>query len=274
MSALLMRAPDDREQLLEMLRAAQQRELLDAEAMAMIEGVLEVAELRAGDIMVPRSRMDVIELSQSPSEFVPFVIRTAHSRFPVVERDRDRVVGIVHAKDLLRLQAEPQTVLGDLLRPAVFIPETKRLNVLLRDFRENRSHLAIVVDEYGGVCGLITIEDVLEQIVGEIADEFDLDDAAQRIVETAPGPAGRRWRVLAQTPLERFNGHFGLDLASAAADTVGGLLAERLGRVPRRGDRIELDGWRIEVLRADPRSAQVLRVEAVPESEAAAGAAH
>ena len=127
MSALLMRAPDDREQLLEMLRAAQQRELLDAQAMAMIEGVLEVAELRAGDIMVPRSRMDVIEISQPPSEFVPFVIRTAHSRFPVVERDRDRVVGILHAKDLLRLQAEPQTVLGDLLRPAVFIPETKRL---------------------------------------------------------------------------------------------------------------------------------------------------
>jgi magnesium and cobalt transporter len=233
----------------------------------MIEGVLQVAELSAADIMVPRAQMDVIDVAQSPAEFVPFVIRTAHSRFPVVEGGRDHVVGILHAKDLLRLAADPQAGVRGLLRPPVFIPGGKRLNVLLRDFRQNRNHLAIVVDEYGGVAGLITIEDVLEQIVGEIEDEFDLDEADDNILELEPGPAGRRWRVRALTPLAQFDERVGsaFDADEAdEADTVGGLVAARMGRVPRRGDRIDLGGLRFEVLRAAPRAVQLLRVEALP----------
>jgi magnesium and cobalt transporter len=264
MSAKLLRTPDDREQLLDLLRRSQERDLLDAEAMGMIEGVLQVAELSAGDIMVPRAQMDVIDVARPVSDIVAFAIRTAHSRFPVVDGERDNVIGILHAKDLLRLHADPQVPVRSLLRAPVLIPEGKRLNVLLRDFRQNRNHLAIVIDEYGGVAGLITIEDVLEQIVGEIEDEFDLAEAVDDIAGIAPGPRGEpRWRVLALTPIERFDACFGTALASGddVSDTVGGLLAQRLGRMPRRGDRLEFDGLRIEVLRADPRAVRVLRVE-------------
>lgn len=260
MSAMLLRTPDDRDQLLQLLRQSQERDLLDAEAMSMIEGVLQVAEQSAGDIMVPRAQMDLVDVSDTLEAIVAFAIRTAHSRFPVVDGERDNVIGILHAKDLLRLWSGRASSVRELLRPPVFIPETKRLNVLLRDFRQNRHHLAIVVDEYGGVAGLITIEDVLEQIVGDIEDEFDLDESADNIVE-APGPDGPRWRVRALTPLAQFDAHFGTALDDAASETVGGLVAERLGRVPRRGDRVELGPLRIEVLRADPRAVRLLRVE-------------
>ena len=260
MSAMLLRTPDDRDQLLQLLRQSQERDLLDAEAMSMIEGVLQVAEQSAGDIMVPRPQMDVVDVSDPVEAIAAFAIRTAHSRFPVVDGERDNVIGILHAKDLLRLWSGRAGSVRELLRPPVFIPETKRLNVLLRDFRQNRHHLAIVVDEYGGVAGLITIEDVLEQIVGDIEDEFDLDESAANIVE-APGPEGPRWRVRALTPLAQFDAHFGTALDDAASETVGGLVAERLGRVPRRGDRVELGPLRIEVLRADPRAVRLLRVE-------------
>lgn len=264
MSAMLLRAPDDREQLLQLLRQSQERDLLDAEAVSMIEGVLQVAELCAADIMVPRTQMDVVDASDPVESVVAFAIRTAHSRFPVFEGERDNVIGTLHAKDLLRLWSGRARPVRELLRPPVFIPETKRLNVLLRDFRQNRHHLAIVVDEYGGVSGLITIEDVLEQIVGDIEDEFDLDESAADIVETSPGAAGPRWHVRALTPLDRFDAHFGIEAGEAASDTVGGLVAERLGRVPRRGDRIELGPLHVEVLRADPRAVRLLRVERRP----------
>ncbi|MEN9313969.1 MAG: hypothetical protein RIS35_362, partial [Pseudomonadota bacterium] len=165
LSALLLRAPEDREQLLTLLREAHGRDLLDADALSMIEGVLQVSDLAARDIMVPRAQLDVIDVGQTPAQFLPKVIATGHSRFPVIEGERDNVIGILHAKDLLRLFAEEPPDLRDLLRPPVFIPESKRLNILLRDFRANRNHVAMVVDEYGGVAGLITIEDVLEQIV-------------------------------------------------------------------------------------------------------------
>jgi magnesium and cobalt transporter len=264
MSTMLLRAPDDREQLLQLLRQSQERDLLDAEAVSMIEGVLQVAELRAADIMVPRTQMDLVDASDPVEEIVAFAIRTAHSRFPVFDGERDNVIGILHAKDLLRLWSGRAASVRELLRPPVFIPETKRLNVLLRDFRQNRHHLAIVVDEYGGVAGLITIEDVLEQIVGDIEDEFDLDESADDIVETSPGAAGPRWHVRALTPLERFDAHFGIEAGEAASDTVGGLVAERLGRVPRRGDRVELGPLQVEVLRADPRAVRLLRVERRP----------
>ncbi len=271
MSAMLLRTPDDRDQLLQLLRQSQERDLLDAEAMSMIEGVLQVAEQSAGDIMVPRAQMDVVDVSDPVDRIVEFAIRTAHSRFPVVDGERDHVVGILHAKDLLRLWSGRAASVRELLRPAVFIPETKRLNVLLRDFRQNRHHLAVVVDEYGGVAGLITIEDVLEQIVGDIEDEFDLDESTGNIVEAPPGPDGPRWRVRALTPLDQFDAHFGTTLHDAQSETVGGLVAERLGRVPRRGDRVELGPLRVEVLRADPRAVRLLRVERRPDAPVDAG---
>ncbi|MGA0794817.1 MAG: HlyC/CorC family transporter, partial [Quisquiliibacterium sp.] len=195
LSALLLRAPEDREQLLALLRTAHERELLDADALSMIEGVLQVAELAVRDIMVPRAQMDVIDVTQSLEQFMPKVVATAHSRFPVIEGERDNVIGILHAKDLLRLYSDDPPELRDLLRRPVFIPESKRLNVLLRDFRANRNHIAIVVDEYGGVSGMITIEDVLEQIVGDIEDEFDYDEESDHIVAAEPGAFGARHRV-------------------------------------------------------------------------------
>ncbi|MBN9459991.1 MAG: CBS domain-containing protein [Burkholderiales bacterium] len=266
LAALLLRVPEDREQLLGVLRQAHDRALLDAEALSMIEGVLQVAELAAGDIMVPRAQMDVIDIGQPLEAFLPKVIETAHSRFPVVEGDRDNVLGILHAKELLRLYLDERIDVRDLLRPAVFIPESKRLNVLLRDFRSNRSHLAIVVDEYGGTSGLITIEDVLEQIVGDIEDEFDFDEESDHIVAVEPSEHGPRFRVRAIAAIRQLNEAAGTALPEDEFDTVGGLVTDQFGRVPRRGEHVDIDGWRFEVLRADARQAQLLLVEKLPAS--------
>jgi magnesium and cobalt transporter len=232
----------------------------------MIEGVLQVSELAARDIMVPRAQMDVIDVGQLPAEFLPRVIATAHSRFPVVEGERDNVIGILHAKDLLRLFAEDPPEVRDLLRPAVFIPESKRLNVLLRDFRANHNHVAIVVDEYGGVAGLITIEDVLEQIVGDIEDEFDFDEESDHVLPVEPGPNGPRYRVRGIAEIEQVNRVIGSRLPDEDFDTIGGLVTEHFGRVPRRGDHVVLDGFRFEVLRADARQVLLLMAERAPES--------
>ena len=264
LSALLVRAPDDRAQLLSLLRQAHERSLLDADAMSMIEGVLQVSDLAARDIMVPRSQMDIIDITQAAEEFIPYVVSTGHSRFPVVEGERDNVIGILHAKDLLRLYTEEKANVRDLLRPAVFIPESKRLNVLLRDFRVKRNHIAIVVDEYGGVAGLITIEDVLEQIVGDIEDEFDFDVASDHIVAMEPGEHGPRYRVRAITEIGQFNEMFATHFSDSDFDTVGGLVTEQFGRVPRRGEYVNLEGLRFEVLRADARQVQLLMVERLP----------
>src|SRR3989304_7346120 len=188
LGALLMREPEDREQLIELLRSSYERNLLDSDALSMIEGVLQVSEMQARDIMVPRAQMDVIDIAEPPDKFIPLVIQTGHSRFPVIEDDRDHVIGILLAKDLLRYYAgEEEFNVRDMLRPAVFIPESKRLNVLLKDFRANRNHMAIVVDEYGGVAGLVTIEDVLEQIGGGIADEYDFDEEEDNILAIKGG---------------------------------------------------------------------------------------
>ncbi|MCL4185009.1 MAG: CBS domain-containing protein [Burkholderiaceae bacterium] len=264
LAALLLRVPEDRAQLLTILRQAHERELLDADALSMIEGVLQVSELAARDIMVPRAQMDVIDIGQPREVFLPHVIETAHSRFPVVEGDRDNVLGILHAKELLRLYADERLDVRDLLRPAVFIPESKRLNVLLRDFRGNRVHLAIVVDEYGGTAGLITIEDVLEQIVGDIEDEFDFDEESDHIVRIEPGEHGPRFRVRAITGIRQFNEAVGTDFPDDEFDTMGGLVTDQFGRVPRRGERVDLNGVRFEVLRADARQAQLLLAERLP----------
>ena len=256
-SAFIMREPEDREQLIELLHSAHERNLLDADALAMIEGVLQVSELQARDIMVPRSQMDVIDVGESPDKFIPFVIQTAHSRFPVTGGNKDDILGILLAKDLLRYYAgEEEFDVRDMLRPAVFIPESKPLNVLLKEFRKNRNHIAIVVDEYGGVAGLITIEDVLEQIVGEIEDEYDFDEAEDNIVQDKTG----QYRVKAVTEIDDFNEKFGTDFSDDEFDTIGGLVLKRFGRVPKRGEQVTMDGFTFKVVRADSRRLHLLEV--------------
>ena len=265
LTALISPEPENRSELLEELHDAHERGLIDADALSMIEGVFQVSDLCARDIMIPRSQMDVVDIDRPIEEWMPMVLATAHSRFPAVEGDRDKVVGILLAKDLLRYYAEDEFDLRDMLRPAVFIPESKRLNVLLRDFRANRNHIAIVVDEYGGVAGLITIEDVLEQIVGDIEDEYDFDEEEDNILPVKEGDAGPRWRVKALTEIEQFNEALGTSLANEDVDTIGGLVANHLGRMPRKGELFEIDHLRFEVLRADARQVHVLLVEKLPQ---------
>ncbi len=257
LSTLLLREPEDREQLITLLRSAHDHNLLDADGLAMIEGVLQVAEMQARDIMVPRAQMDVIDVNEPPDRFIPLVIETAHSRFPVIGDGKDDVIGILLAKDLLRYYAgEEEFNVREMLRPAVFIPESKPLNVLLKEFRKNRNHIAIVVDEYGGVAGLITIEDVLEQIVGDIEDEYDFDEAEDNIVQEKRGI----YRVKALTEIADFNAAFGTTFSDEAFDTVGGLVLKRFGRVPKRGEQLLIDSWNFRVLRADSRRVYLLQV--------------
>lgn len=264
LSALISPEPENRSELLDLLHDAHERNLIDADAMSMIEGVFQVSDLAARDIMIPRSQMDVVDIAKPIDEWMPMVLATAHSRFPAVDGDRDKVIGILLAKDLLRYYAEDSFDVRDMLRPAVFIPESKRLNVLLRDFRANRNHIAIVVDEYGGVAGLITIEDVLEQIVGDIEDEYDFDEEEDNVLLVKDGDVGPRWRVKALTELEQFNETLGTQLASEDVDTIGGMVANHLGRMPRKGEKFDMHGLRFEVLRADARQVHQLLVEKLP----------
>ena len=258
-----MREPGDREQLVELLHSAYQRNLLDADALSMIEGVLQVSELQARDIMVPRSQMDVIDVKESPDRFIPLVIETGHSRFPVIGENKDDVIGILLAKDLLRYYAgEEEFNVRDMLRPAVFIPESKRLNVLLKEFRANRNHMAIVVDEYGGVAGLLSIEDVIEQIVGEIEDEYDFDETEDNIVVDKPG----HYRVKALTEIADFNAVLGTAFEDDEFDTVGGLVINRFGRLPKRGEQIRIESLLVRVLRADSRRLHLLEVERIQDT--------
>ena len=257
LSSLLLREPEDRDQLIELLHGAFERRLLDAEALSMIEGVLQVSETHVRDVMIPRSQMDMLDVAESPEKFIPFVIETAHSRFPVFEDNRDNVIGILLAKDLLRFYAEEEFEVREMLRPVVFVPESKRLNVLLKEFRANRNHIAIVVDEYGGVSGLVTIEDVIEQIVGDIEDEFDFDETEDNILLDRNG----RYRVKAVTEIGDFNNYFGSGFSDEDFDTVGGLVMGRFGRLPKRGETIGIDGFNFQVLRADSRKIHSLLVE-------------
>lgn len=257
---MLLREPEDREQLTELLHSAFEKKLLDADALSMIEGVMQVSEMHARDVMIPRSQMDMIDVQESPDAFIPFVIETAHSRFPVYENGKDNVIGILLAKDLLRYYANAEDFdVRDMLRPAVFVPESKRLNVLLREFKANRNHIAIVVDEYGGVSGLVTIEDVLEQIVGDIEDEFDFDETEDNIL---PDKAGR-FRVKAITEVGDFNEAFSTKFSDEDFDTVGGLVINRFGRVPKRGESVMIDHFKFSVLRADSRKVHSLLVESL-----------
>jgi magnesium and cobalt transporter len=262
LTAFIFREPGNREELLEALHEAHERDLLDADAMSMIEGVLQVSELRARDLMIPRSQMDVVDIAKPADEWIPHVIETAHSRFPVIDGNRDHVIGILLAKDLLRYYTDKDFDVRGSLRPAVFIPESKPLNVLLRDFRANRNHIAIVVDEYGGVSGLITIEDVLEQIVGDIDDEYDFDESDDAIITEGDG----RYRVKALTEIAQFNEMFATRLDDDEFDTIGGLVTDQFGRVPKRGEAVEIDDMRFEVLRADARQAHLFLVNRVPKT--------
>ncbi|MGS0743697.1 HlyC/CorC family transporter [Glaciimonas sp. GG7] len=263
LTALISPEPENRAELLDVLQDAHERNLIDADALSMIEGVFQVSDLSTRDIMVPRSQMDMIDITKPIEEWMPEVLKTAHSRFPAVDGDRDKVIGVLLAKDLLRYYAEDSFDVRDMLRPAIFIPESKRLNVLLRDFRANRNHMAIVVDEYGGVAGLITIEDVLEQIVGDIEDEYDFDEEEDNILVIRDGANGARWRVKALTEIAQFNEVLDTRFSDDDVDTIGGLIANHLGRVPRKGDEFVFDHVRFEVLRADPRQVHVLLVEKV-----------
>ena len=260
LSAFLIREPEDREELLALLHGAFERRLLDADALSIIEGALQVSEMTVRDVMIPRAQMDVVSLDDDPEKFIPFVLETRHSRFPVIGENKDDVVGILLAKELLNYYASPESFnLRDTLRPAVFVPESKRLNVLLRDFRANRNHIAIVVDEYGGVSGLVTIE-----------DEYDFDEAEDNIIPEANG----RFRVKAQTEIADFNATLHARFADEGFHTIGGLVLQAFGRLPKRGEATTIDNFRFRVVRADSRRIYTLEVERLapePEPESPAG---
>lgn len=257
LSNFLLREPEDREQLIELLHSAYENSLLDADALSMIEGVLQVSEMQVRDVMIPRSQMDVIDITIPPEKFIPFVIETAHSRFPVIEENKDDVIGILLAKDLLRYYAGEDFEVRDMLRPAVFIPESKRLNVLLKEFRSNRNHIAIVVDEYGGVAGMVTIEDVLEQIVGDIEDEYDFDETEDNIIRDING----KYRVKALTEIVDFNEALGTNFSDEEYSTIGGLVVSKFGHLPKRGEQITFNNMVFTALRADSRRLHSINVE-------------
>ena len=259
LSNLLTGEPRDREELVEVLRDAQQRNLLNLDALAMMEGVMQVTEMQVRDIMIPRSQMVVGDSDANPEELLPIVIESGHSRFPVVGDSRDEIEGILMAKDLLRFAAnsdeEQRFDMREVMRPAYFVPESKPLDILLKEFKKNRNHMAIVVDEYGGVAGLVTIEDVLEQIVGEIDDEHDFDDD-HYILQHQSGHC----IIKALTPVEDFNEHFETDFSDEEYDTIGGIVMHEFGRLPERGESISIEGLLFEVMRADARRVHLLRV--------------
>jgi magnesium and cobalt transporter len=264
LSLALLGEPKDREELLELLRDAQQRDLLDADALAMIEGVMRVSERQVRDVMVPRSQMIVVEQDWNIERLLAEVIGSGHSRFPVIGESRDDIIGILIVKDLLRYFAERTSSfnIGDILRPAKFIPESKRLNVLLREFRSTRLHMAMVVDEYGGVAGLVTIEDVLEEIVGEIDDEHDIDAEGSFIRQQREN----EFLVNALTLVEDFNEYFDSHLSNERADTIGGLIMMELGHLPKRGEVIDIGPFHFRVLRADNRRIHLLELKLAREA--------
>ncbi len=256
--------PDSRTGLIQTLADAEDNQVIGAESRVMLEGVIRMADLTAGDVMVAATRMDLIDIDAPFDELLHDVIQTAHSRFPVFEGEKENIIGILLAKDLLKLQRAPELNIRALLRPAVFVPETKALNDLLRDFRGNRNHLAIVIDEFGRVAGLITIEDVLEQIVGEIEDEFDIPEDEGDIF----GLADHTYRVSGDTPIERVNETFGVTLAGTDPedefDTIGGLIAHEMGHVPKRGERHRLAGLDFVVLHTKGGAVRWFKVAPAP----------
>jgi magnesium and cobalt transporter len=257
--------PENRTELLALIKSARDDGMLDIDTYGIIEGALEVAELRASDIMIPRAQMITINISDQPRDFLPTIISSAHSRFPVLGEDSDEVVGTLLAKDLLQLALDyslhEHFVLKDILRPAFVIPESKRLDALLHDFRVSRNHMAVVINEYGGLAGLVTIEDVLEQIVGDIEDEHDTDEDDYTIREDSPG----EFVLKAQTPIEDFNEFFGSHLDDEDFDTIGGLLLQHFGRLPEQGEQTQFDGFHFTVLAANERVIRLLKASRLAE---------
>ena len=253
--------PESVEDVLEILRDAESQSIIDADSMSIIEGAMQVIDMRVDEIMIPRSQMITVKASQEPKEFLPEIMSSAHSRFPVIGESQDDVIGVLLAKDLLPLALNNDlnwNRIREILRPPTFVPESKRLNQLLKEFKENRNHMAIVVDEYGGTAGLITIEDVLEQIVGEIDDEHDFDD--DYMIKQADN---NEFVVKAVTPIDEFNEHFETSFPDEEFDTVGGLVMNAFGHLPKRNEVVELDGFRVRVLNADSRRVHLLRVTLV-----------
>ena len=254
----LFHDPDisDRSALLVTLREAYEREGIDEDTLSMMQGALQVSQARAVDLMVPRAKFDAVNLSEPRDEWLKQLIKSGRSRLPVYKEDVDQILGILHAKDLLQLLLDPEVSVESVLRPARFIPESQPSNVLLRDFKSTRTHMALVIDEFGSISGLITIEDILEQIVGEIDDEFDEDTQSKNIV-----PDGQGWRVLAQTSIDQFNTYFEADLEDDFCETVGGLIMDRLEHVPKAGEQIQEKGFLFKILRSDERQVICVRVE-------------
>ncbi len=258
--------PEDRDDLLELLRTAQKRQLIEQEALTMIEGVLQVSELRVRDITIPRSQMVVVPQDAEIETIFPLVAESAHSRYPVIGEDRTEVIGILLVKDLLLHSLKDRSrLVREIMRPALYVPESKRLNVLLSEFRATRSHMAIVVDEYGAAAGLVTIEDVLEQIVGEIEDEHDFGEEEYIFRKNE-----REFTLKALTPIEDFNEYFDASFSDGEFDTIGGLIVHHLGHVPKRGEKAELEGFRFIVLRADNRRVELLKLIVLPKEANAA----
>lgn len=258
-------APDTAEGVLALLRQAHEQQVFDTDTLQRLEKVLDFAELEVRDAMITRSQMSVIKSTDSLDRIIPYVIETAHSRFPVIDGDKDTILGILHAKDLLKYTLNPeQFKLENVLRPAVFVPEGKPLNVLLKEFRDMHNHLAVVVDEYGSISGLVTLEDVIEQILGDIEDEFDEDDSADNIFAVSPD----RWRINAVTEIEDVNEFFGTDYSDEEVNTIGGLVIKELGHLPVRGEKAVIGPLQFTVARADNRRLHTLMaVKAKPESE-------
>lgn len=257
--------PEDNSQLIDLLRRASQRHILGADALAIVEGALNVSQMKARDIMIPRSQVVMVSRDASAEDMLKLIADTAHSRFPVIDDDRDDVIGILLAKDLLAAVVTAgkfEFELRDLLRPAVFIPESKRLNVLLREFRARRNHMAIVVDEYGGVAGIVTIENVLEQIVGEIEDEHDVDDDAPIVRRS-----DNSYVIKALTEVEDFNDHFSAQWSDDDFDTVGGYVVNQFGHLPMRDEQVTTGGYEFTVLRADNRRVHLLEMRILPDVE-------
>ncbi len=259
LSQMIGSEPQDKAQLIELLKDARQRELLGTDALSMIEGVLQVSDLRVGDIMVPRAEMVALKRDDPLEKILQIAVKSAHSRFPVTGDDKGEVVGILLAKDLLSFCIESGRRvfnIRDLLRSAVFVPESKRLDVLLKEFRASRNHMAIVVDEYGSAAGLVTIEDVLEQIVGEIDDEHDYDEGSGIFRR-----GDNAFSAKARTAIDDFNEHFGCNFPDDEFDTIGGLIVHELGHLPKRGESVELGPFRFTVMRADSRRVHMLNIE-------------
>ncbi|MDK4680892.1 HlyC/CorC family transporter [Kingella negevensis] len=254
--------PENTEQLTEILKECQQNGMIDGETLSRLENSIKFSQLNVRDAMITRAQMDVIKTTDSMERIIAYAVDTAHSRFPVIEEDKDHIIGILHAKDLLKYTLNPeQFKLEHILRPAVFVPESKSLTILLKEFQTQHNHMAIVVDEYGGISGLVTFEDLIEEIVGKIEDEFDEDDSADNIFPVS----AERWRIKATTEIEAFNAYFGTAFSDEEVDTIGGLIIDELGHLPVRGEKVQLGDLMFNVARADNRRLHTLMVTKMKE---------